>query len=78
MLHPDLRLEDPRPGDVFLVCSDGVHDVVTAEEMLACVAQVREDLDAVCERLIRLANERGGKDNSTVLIVSCEAPDSRA
>ena len=78
VLHPELRLEEPCPGDVFVVCSDGVHDVVTAEEILACLAQVRQDLDAACERLIRLANERGGKDNSTVLIVSCEAGGASA
>jgi len=71
VLHPELRLEEPQSGDVFLVCSDGVHDTVTPEEMLACVGQMPEDLDRVCEQLIKLANERGGKDNSTVLLVSC-------
>lgn len=72
VLHPELRLEQPRPGDVLLVCSDGVHDSVTPEEMLACVGRMPDDLDGACETLIDLANERGGKDNSTVLIVSYE------
>ena len=74
VLHPELRLEEPQSGDVYLVCSDGVHDVVTQDEMLACIARVSKDLTVACEELIQMANERGGKDNSTVLIVSCERP----
>ena len=79
LVQPDLRLELPALGDVYVLSSDGVHDVVDRDEILQVLRDVGPDLDSACTRLIDLANERGGKDNSTVLIVSCEAqPDPPA
>ena len=72
VIHPTLRLEKPLPGDVFVLASDGVHNAVSNEEMLGVIRQAGPDLDSACTRLIALANERGGKDNSTVLLVACE------
>jgi len=57
-----------REGDRFLLCSDGLHDLVTDDEIAAALSGA-EDLHAACERLIELAKERGGHDNITVGIV---------
>jgi protein phosphatase len=62
--HP-LRV---RAGDAFLVCSDGLYDLVEDQEMLEIVKS-REPLSA-CETLIARAKERGGHDNITVGILS--------
>ena len=70
-LHPELRLERPQAGDMFVVCTDGVHDTIEAEEILQVVLTTGARLETACGRLIDLANHRGGKDNSTVLIVRC-------
>ncbi len=72
ILHPDLRLERPEPGDVFVLCSDGVHDLVAPEDILGIVRGHAQDLDRACAEVIDLANDRGGNDNSTVLMVACE------
>lgn len=56
-----------RRGDVFLLCSDGISGKVDDDEMLN-VLNEEPDLHASCRRLIDLANERGGDDNSTIII----------
>ena len=56
-------------GDCFLICSDGLNKHVQDDEMLAIV--VAEDAQPACDRLIALANERGGLDNVTTVIVRC-------
>lgn len=76
-LRPDVRLEACRAGDVFVLSSDGVHGAVSAEEIQAIVRGAGPDLDGACGQLINLANERGGRDNSTVIIIIiCEERSS--
>ncbi|HEV3469056.1 MAG TPA: Stp1/IreP family PP2C-type Ser/Thr phosphatase [Pyrinomonadaceae bacterium] len=60
-----VRPLEVRPGDFFLLSSDGLHDLVRDEEIGRAVAEA-EDVHAACERLIALAKERGGHDNITV------------
>jgi PPM family protein phosphatase len=55
-----------QPGDVVVLCSDGLHGLVTDEEIAQIASS--EPLDDAVERLVDLANERGGSDNITVLI----------
>jgi PPM family protein phosphatase len=64
--------EKPFPlqvGDQFLLCSDGLHDLVGDEEMGEALARAADPHEA-CEQLIALAKGRGGHDNITVSIVS--------
>ena len=56
-----------RPGDAFLLCSDGLTGVVTPEEIGPVVSALPPDEAA--RLLVNLANLRGGPDNITVLIV---------
>ena len=66
------RLDTPlTPGDTVLLCSDGLHGVV-ADDEIAGVATSLPPADA-CRELIRLANERGGPDNITVVIARAAA-----
>jgi protein phosphatase len=58
----DLRLHDARPGDRYLLCSDGLTTVVPAEEIRAVVTATAEPERTVRE-LVALANARGGPDN---------------
>jgi protein phosphatase len=59
-----------RPGDRFLLCTDGLTDMVPDEEIAAVLA--RGAPDAAVEALIRKANERGGADNITAVVVDAE------
>jgi protein phosphatase len=54
-------------GDVFLLCSDGLTDMVADDEILQIVEKSPEDLDRVTKSLVAAANRGGGEDNITVV-----------
>ncbi len=58
-----------QPGDVFLLCSDGLGKVIGDDEIAAALQQVTSA--AVPDRLIGTALERGGPDNVTIVLVEC-------
>jgi PPM family protein phosphatase len=55
-------------GDVLLLCSDGLHGMVDASEMTAICGQ-GQDLHLAAEKLVALANDRGGGDNISVQLI---------
>ncbi|HEY7567900.1 MAG TPA: Stp1/IreP family PP2C-type Ser/Thr phosphatase, partial [Gemmatimonadaceae bacterium] len=57
-----------RPGDTFLMCSDGLYDLVEDNELYDALRGALPQL--ACERLVELARQRGGPDNITVGIIS--------
>ncbi|MFJ5614177.1 MerR family transcriptional regulator [Streptomyces sp. NPDC093221] len=65
----DIRLQDARPGDRYLLCSDGLSAVVPADDVHATLATTPDPDDAV-RALVALANRNGGPDN-----VSCVVAD---
>jgi len=56
-----------QPGDLFMLCSDGLTSMVEDEVILQIVEKHREDLQAATKALIRAANKGGGEDNITVV-----------
>jgi protein phosphatase len=58
-----------REGDRYLLCSDGLHDLVLEDEIASILSET-EDIHAAGERLITMAKERGGHDNITVGIIA--------
>ena len=68
---PDVDVDtftiEPRDGDVFLICSDGLTDMVDDRTILEVVEQKGGDLDALVKTLIKTANKSGGDDNITVV-----------
>jgi protein phosphatase len=56
-----------RAGDRFVLCSDGLHDLVDDAEIQDAVLRLKPE--AACAELVRLARERGGYDNITVVVV---------
>lgn len=67
----DLSHDIPRPGDVYVLCSDGLSGMVTDEEINDIVSGT-DDVKLACQRLIELANEHGGEDNVTAVLVRIE------
>jgi protein phosphatase len=62
----DTAIIDIRPGDSYLLCSDGLHGYLAADEIPEIVALGG---DAAVERFIETANDRGGRDNITAVLV---------
>jgi protein phosphatase len=58
---------ETKPGDVFLLCSDGLTSMVGDEVILTEVERNRDDLKAAAKALVRAANRGGGEDNITVV-----------
>jgi PPM family protein phosphatase len=67
---------EAKSGDVFLLCSDGLTDMVGEREILELVELNRLDIDAALKSLVRAANRSGGEDNITV--VAFEIAESEA
>ena len=63
----DLTHQEVRRGDILVLCSDGLSGQVKKDEIAQIVSST-PDLSAACDKLITLANERGGPDNITVVI----------
>src|SRR5919198_6687513 len=63
----DLTHQEVRKGDVLVLCSDGLSGPVKNDE-IARVVSGTPDVRTACERLIAIANERGGPDNITVVV----------
>ncbi len=64
---------ETKPGDVFLLCSDGLSGMVPDSELRGILASPTDDLDEIAEALIEAANEAGGVDNVTALVVKITA-----
>jgi protein phosphatase len=67
----DTFAEQLEPGDILLLCSDGLVNHVSDEEIARSVIE-QSDPDRACAHLVALANERGGRDNISVVIVRVE------
>jgi len=67
-LHVDLSETPLQPGDRILLCSDGLSSMVEDTAILGAVEQ-SPDLDEACARLVALANESGGWDNVTAVLI---------
>src|SRR5580700_11478697 len=67
----DLQHDDPRPGDVYILCSDGLSGMVSDGDIQLIVTGAENVRDA-CLRLIARANESGGEDNITAVLIKIE------
>jgi len=67
-VSPDLQELVFSPGDRFLFCSDGLTTMVSDEEILNAAATIPQTQE-LCKNLVDLANEKGGVDNITVVVV---------
>jgi serine/threonine protein phosphatase PrpC len=63
------------PGDLFLLCSDGLSDMLADDEVAEVIAAADADPNRSAEALVLAANERGGEDNVTVVLFELVADD---
>jgi len=68
----DILTEAAQAGDVYLLCSDGLTEMVSDEEIRLTLQKFSASLDSTAEQLIALANEHGGKDNVSVALIRVE------
>ncbi|PHS79510.1 MAG: hypothetical protein COB59_01570 [Rhodospirillaceae bacterium] len=60
-------------GDMYVLCSDGLHDYVTDEEICQVITNSKDqNVKAICESLIEVSKKYGAPDNVTVIVIQCE------
>jgi len=68
-VEPDVVEDITQPGDVYMMCSDGLTDVVPDEAIRLTMTQYGNDLRKISSQLVQLANDAGGPDNISVILI---------
>jgi protein phosphatase len=66
---PEVHVYDVEVGDIYLLCSDGLNDMVVDEEIGSTLQMLKANLSLAATELIQLANDNGGRDNVSVILV---------
>ncbi|MCE1163458.1 MAG: SpoIIE family protein phosphatase, partial [Thiomonas sp.] len=69
-LEPDVAMHPMMAGDVLLLCSDGLNDMLTDAKIEAVMQQYAGHPAAAARQLVEDANAAGGRDNVSVILVS--------
>ncbi len=65
----DLLPDEPKHGDKYILCSDGLSGMLTDDEMMELVGEAGDDLEQAAKSLVARANKNGGEDNITVVVL---------
>lgn len=74
-IEPELHDYRTQAGDIILLCSDGLSDMLSDQLMCNVLLCHGHDLHAACKILIQLANDSGGRDNVSVVLVKVQGND---
>ena len=74
-VEADVFTLDALPGDLFLLCSDGLSDLLSEDQIAAAIETADRDPAAAGDALVAAANAEGGEDNITVLLFELVAGD---
>lgn len=66
---PEIHLHDVEAGDVYLLCSDGLNDMVEDDDIQSVLYAMQGNLALAAEQLIQTANDNGGRDNISVILI---------
>lgn len=64
----DVSEHNVQPNDIYLLCSDGLNDMVDDADIELAVSELRANLPLAASQLVQMANDNGGHDNVSVLI----------
>ena len=68
-VEPEIQDYPVLPGDIYLLCSDGLNDMVEDEEIHLTLKMLAVNLDLAATQLIQMANDNGGRDNVSVIVI---------
>lgn len=68
-VEPEVNVYETLPEDIFLLCSDGLNDMIEDDEIHMTLVALRSNLDLLAEQLVQAANDNGGRDNVSVILV---------
>jgi protein phosphatase len=70
----ELQEAEVQPEDIYLLCSDGLPDMVEDEDIHLTISTFNANLQMAGQQLIRLSNDHGGKDNVSVILAQVVEP----
>ena len=68
-VEPEIREYETQPGDIYLLCSDGLCDMVEDSDISMTLEALGANLKLAAQQLVQMANDNGGKDNVSVILV---------
>lgn len=68
-VEPEIHDYPVLPGDIYLLCSDGLNDMIEDEEIGETLQMLSANLELAATQLIQMANDNGGRDNVSVILV---------
>lgn len=68
-LEPEIHVHDVMVGDIYLLCSDGLNDMVEDDDIQSTIYAMQSNLPLAADQLIQMANDNGGRDNVSVILV---------
>ena len=68
--EPDIITKGFLKDDIVLICSDGLSNMLDMYDLYDLVLQNRNNVKSACSKLVKEANERGGYDNISVILIS--------
>ncbi|MFC1734624.1 PP2C family protein-serine/threonine phosphatase [Candidatus Hydrogenedentota bacterium] len=72
--NPDTHILTVREGDLLVLCSDGLTNMVSDKEMLEIIVDA-DTLEQLCDQMIAAANEAGGRDNISIIAINLPRDD---
>ena len=80
-LPPDVTIHPLQPHDILILCTDGLTKMLQEQDILDCALAFQGSPGEMCCQLVDAANSRGGKDNTTVIVIApngadCSAPNT--
>jgi serine/threonine protein phosphatase PrpC len=73
-VDPEIHVHETRPDDIYLLCSDGLSDMVDDEEIRLTLITLRQNLSLTAQQLIQAANDNGGRDNISAMLIRVAEP----
>ena len=68
-VDPEIHEHETRPRDLYLLCSDGLCDMVSDEDIAMTLQGLGANLKLAAQQLVQMANDNGGRDNVSVILV---------
>lgn len=68
-VEPEIHEYDALPGDIYLLCSDGLSDMVSDADIGMTLQALGANLNLAVQQLVQMANDNGGRDNVSVILI---------
>jgi protein phosphatase len=68
-VEAEIHTHDVQPGDIYLLCSDGLNDMVEDEDIELALNSLGSNLPLAANQLVEMANDNGGRDNVSVVLL---------